>query len=502
MERTKIFWFGQPPSEEDKRHAEEHDFQLVASATDVRPDFRFGRAAIFWATGAHFGTAAVCLKAQVANALNEGLYVVVVVSGEADDVRLKEVSKVLKDNDPHGALTGRYRVRSMPVSVHKLMNQILRHDPGPAKNLNLNIDPPGQLTASETLLMQRAFHNCTDIRLKPISRGYSGAKTFFVEARLAASNAGPEPEPFFAKLGGSGKLQEELIRFQQFAEHHVPWYLRPNFLPERSIYGVTEAILVGSFVRESLSLAECARAGTGTQPIRSLFEETLAGLRRQSHTAEEGRPKSVVDALEPFSNLNGVPEERWRAAAIWFGGEPVEPRALWWQMLSLPEQRWRKSGIHGDMHGENVRVRKQDAIVIDFAQACTGPASADLASLEVWLSFEPSNDGLPFDEWKAVVELLYSPKAIDASLGNCAAIAGDSWIRACVAEIRRLAQQAVESNDEYKRVLAVYLLRQASFSANPDCPEDDEFRRAYAYWLSCRLVASLLVEVNVELGAT
>lgn len=498
MARTKIFWFGRPPSEEDKQHATDHDFTLVVPSHGEDPDFQFGRAAFFWATDVHFGDAAVWLKNQVAKALNEGLFVVVVVTSERGEVRLKEVNRVLKENDPHGALAGQYRVRSTPVSVHNLMNLALKHDPGPAKNSDLDIDPLGTLTAMETLLLQRAFHDCTSIRLKPIQRGYSGAKTFIVEARLRVSNAGPEPEPYFAKLGASGKLQDEMNQFHQFAEHHVPWYLRPNFLSERSIYGVAEAILVGSFVQGSSPLVECARNGNGVQPIRSLFEETLAGLRRQSHKADEGKMTSVVDELGKFCNHKGVPAQRWTAAAHKFGGDPLEPDKLWWQMLSLPAQRWRKSCIHGDMHGENVRVRKQDAIVIDFAQACTGPASADLANLEVWLSFEPSDDGPFGEEWKAVVDVLYSPEVIEASLEDPTSIGDDSWIYACVAEIRRLAREAVESKDEYKRVLAVYLLRQASFPANPKHP-DDEFRRTYAYWLSCRLVASLVVEARASL---
>jgi Phosphotransferase enzyme family len=497
MERTRILWFGRPPAREDNEQAEDHGFQLVAPITSEEPDFHFARAAIFWGTGSHFGAAAACLKNHVAKALNEGAYVVVVVSGEAGDVRLEEVSKVLKDNEPHGALAERYRIRSAPVSVHQLMNQALTHDSGPAKNLKLVIECPVDMTPAERLLLQRAFHDCTSIRLKPIVRGHSGASTFIVEAILADSNAGPEPQPFFAKLGGSGKLQEEMKRFRQFAEHHIPWYLRPNFLPERSIYGVAEAILVGSFVQGSSSLAESARRGDGAPLIRSLFEETLSCLRRRSRTAEQGNNTSVVDALADFCNHESVPAGRWRAAAAKFGSEPIEPDNLWWQMLSLPARPWRKSAIHGDLHGENVRVRKQDAIVIDFAQACIGPASADLANLEVWLSFG-SSEYEPFGAaWKALMDELYSPEAIDASLQSHAALAGPNWIHACVAEVRRLARSAIESKDEYKRVLAVYLLRQASFQADSQHSEEDEFRRTYAYALSCKLVAHLGAEASL-----
>jgi hypothetical protein len=351
-------------------------------------------------------------------------------------------------------------------------------------------------------LLQRAFHDCKGIRLKLIPGGFSGAKVFIVEATLADSNAGPEPQPFFVKLGDSGKLQEEMKRFREFAEHHVPWYQRPNFLPERSIYGVAEAILVGSFVQGSLSLAECARNGNGAPHIRCLFEETLSCLRRRSRTADAGTTTSVVDALADFCNHESVPTHRWEAAARLFGGHPLEPYNLWGQMLSLSALPWRKSAIHGDLHGENVRVRKQDVIVIDFAHACIGPASADLANLEVWLSFEPYKYGPFGTEWKTLVEGLYSPREVDVSLQNHTSIIGLSWIHPCVSEIRRLARAAIESSGEYKRVLAVYLLRQASFPANSDHSEEDEFRRTYAYWLSCRLVAHLRAEAKLASEVT
>ena len=90
------------------------------------------------------------------------------------------------------------------------------------------------------------FHDCRSIRLEPIAPGYSGADTFIVKATLIDSNAGPEPVPYFAKLGRSDKMQAEWQAFRTYAEHHVQWYLRPNFVPERTTYGVNRGILVGT----------------------------------------------------------------------------------------------------------------------------------------------------------------------------------------------------------------------------------------------------------------
>ena len=502
MERRRVLWFGRVPSGADAEQVKDHGFELVECADGRDPDCQYACAAIFWATGRDFRKAAVCLKRYVGKALNEGVYVVVVVSGEADDIRLKEVTKILEGNDPHRVLTQQYRIRSEPVSVHQLMNALLRHDAGPAKNSKLEIQPPHGLPPESQLLIQRAFHDCCRVRLTPIARGFSGADTYIVEAMLRASFAGQEVQPFFAKLGDSSKLKEEMARFAQFAEYYVPWYLRPNFLREKCLFGVSKAILVGSFVRDSVSLSECVQSGAGPQHIHSLFEETLGGLRQQSRSADEGTATSVVDALAGFSNHDRVPSKRYRRAAELFGGQRIEPETLWWQMLSLPPLSWRKSAIHGDMHGENVRVRKQDAIVIDFAQACIGPASADLANLEVWLAFECLGSGPLREEWRALIGELYSSELIGLSLEDRRRISGQHWLLPCIAEIRSLARGAIESLDEYKRVLAVYLLRQASFPANREFLEEDEYRRSFAYWLSCKLVESLCSEEHLPLGTS
>ena len=149
--------------------------------------------------------------------------------------------------------------------------------------------------------------------------------------------------------------------------------------------------------------------------------------------------------------------------------------------------------MHGDMHGDNVRVRKDDAIVIDFAQADKGPACADAASLEVWLAFQ--SGGLEVKQWQAWVENLYRPEVIDSMLEGSAAEKG-CWIHGCLSKIRCIGRSCVLGHDEYKRVLAVFLLRHASFEANPSDAEADEFSRCFAYWLANRLVISIVAEAK------
>jgi hypothetical protein len=496
MDRGYLYWFGKPPDETEQELVKEHGFKLVVHRKGDTPDFWQARAAIFWGTDAHFATATVCLRDYAKAALNDGVYVVSVVSGAKDDVLLRDAKKQLADVDPHGAHKAHYRVLSAPVELHELLHLFLTHAPGAARNTKLVIEGQVTVDAERRFLLERAFHDCKSILLEPIAPGFSGADTFIVNATLANSNAGPEPRPFFAKLGRSDELQKEWTAFREYAEHHVPWYLRPNFVPERMTFGVAQGILVGTFVQNSCSLAEAVRELDGARHIRTLFEETLVGMRRQRRKSTSAEAKSAVGVLEGFCKREKVPSARWRAAAALFGGDEIDPDEVWWGLLGLPAREWVESAIHGDLHGENVRVRKDDAIVIDFAHARTGPACADLAHVEVAMAFDLCKQDLQGGDWKQVIEELYSPLAIVASVKDATTVTGTTWVHRAVATVRSLVLGSVHTPEEYMRVLALYLLRHASYPSIKGDEHNDEYRRTFAYWLACRLTESLQAEAS------
>lgn len=492
MERPQIYWFGRPADAGEIELIEQHGFELVVHTKGGdMPDFWQARAAVFWGTDNDFAEAAGYVRDFAEAALNDGLFLVYVVSGATDDELLTSAKNQLASVDQYGTHKTYYRVLSAPVQLHELLHQFLLHNPGAPRNLGLEICGEVELTEESRCLLQRAFHDCKSVLLEPISPGFSGANTFIVKATLTNSNAGLEPRPFFAKLGRSDDLQKECLAFREYAEHHVHWYLRPNFVPERTTYAVTHGILVGTFVPDSRSLAQAVREPDGARHIESLFCETLAGMRLQRRTTTSAEAKSAVGVLQGFCKHDKVPVDRWRAAASLFGGEKIDPQTLWWRLLSLPAREWVRSASHGDLHGENVRVRKEDAIVIDFAHAGVGPACADLAHLEVALAFDLGDQDLERAEWRRVIEELYSPEAVAASVQDPCAVKGTTWIHEAVARVRSLALDSVLEVEEYMRVLTVYLLRQASYPANKKDADNDEYRRTFAYWLACRLTEHL-----------
>lgn len=496
-ERSKLLWVGRPPTAADRDEAKNRGLEIEEVLPGATVDYTFARGIVFWATPPHFEATADALEASLPEAIDHGLYLHIVVTSEEHRA---DIAAVLSAALPDSGAEQHYRLRTGPVQPHEGPQAALMHNPGPPaySELSISVDDI-VLTDDQRLLLQRAFHDCHSIVLERISGGLSGAQTFLVYAKLRASNAGPRPSSFFVKLDAPAKLREEMKRFREFAEHHIEWNLRPNFAVERSIYGVHQGVLVGAFVRASRSLWEVILDGDGPAHIRSLFQDTLGGLRQETEQPLAKTCGSVVGPLDKFCKRDRIPDARVDAARA-LGGTIHTPRSLWRKLLDLPEQSWRRSATHGDMHGENVRARKGDAIVIDFAQACTGPMSSDVASLEVWLAFKvAAGVTLSREEWRQRIDALYAPRAIERSLSSFPLAVDDDPIAACVAELRRIANESVHSTDEYKRVLAVYLMRQATFPADATCATEDEFRRTYAYWLANQLVLALCAAQEPEL---
>ncbi|WP_157610218.1 phosphotransferase [Variovorax sp. Root434] len=489
LQRPSLLWFGRAPRKEYASEIAGRDMNLQI-VTSQQPQTRYARAAVFWAADTEFDATLDVLERHLVACINEGLLVYVVVS---DDVaQVTHVRQAIDALVPRHASERNVIVRSDTVSSHELANEALLHDPGPVLNEALTFEGDiSNLTPQRKLLLQRAFSDSSILKLTPIKAGFSGASTFIVHATINASPPLPEPMPFFVKLGDSAKLLDELTRFRRHAEHYITWNLRPNFLMEKSIYGVSEGVLIGTFVEGSKSLAECARAGGGEKYIAALFDETLTGWRKRADSHRGSN--SVVAALAAYDRHASIPSQRVQQARLLFGGEVWAPTTLWRRLISAPRQSWLECVMHGDMHGDNVRVRKDDAIVIDFAQADKGPACADAASLEVWLAFQ--SDGLDLKQWQSWVEHLYRSDIIDSMLDGTTVDQG-CWIHGCLRKIRLIGRSCVLGHDEYKRVLAVFLLRHASFEASPSDAEADEFRRCFAYWLVNRLVMSFATEAK------
>lgn len=490
IERAKILWFGCPPSDDDVREASNRHLVIECVKGKAAPDFERARGAVFWATTGHFSAAANQFKETARQALNHGLYLHVVVDDDGQHDHFRSQITLIMGKSP---IAANVRIRIVSSGAFEAPEKIARHAPGPAVNRNLKIELPEGVSISEaqTFVLQRAFSDCKVISLQVLTGGLSGARTFYLEATLQASNAGPRPSPFFAKLDASDRLKAEHDLYQEYAEHHIPWNLRPNFDSQRCVYGVDAGILVGKFAQKTVSLWDVMRSGAGAANIRSLFNETLIGWRSQAEKDELVRDKSVATALRGFFDHTRVSASRVAMARQF--GEVEDPESLWLQLLDLPSHPWRLSPMHGDMHGENVRVRNTDAIVIDFAKARRGPICADLASLEVWtaLHLPPANELPSQQEWVGTVGQLYEPQVVEAFSVPRPGHECVTWLASSVGEIRSIAKSVCQCPDEYQQALAVYLLRHSTFEAESEVPDEDDQRRSFAYYLASRIITAM-----------
>lgn len=488
--RSKILWFGACPTENALTEATNRNLSIEFVEAGSNPDFTNARAAVFWGVPPNFRRAFDSFKGiDIGRGLDEGLDFLIVVG---NDACLSEFSADVDRRVPRGPARERVRIK-IGVKEHEVLELAARNTPGPALNPSLEIvvQQGFQLGDSDAFFLKRAFQDCKSISLQRLTGGLSGARTYLVEATLASSLAGVRPVPYFVKLDDSDALFKEHGKYVTFAEHHIPWNLRPNFQAGRSVFGVNNGILVGSFVQAAESLWQQVFSGSGPKLIRTLFEETLVGWRAEAQRHSPQVPGSVISELKEFCVPTKVPGQRIAAASQL--GEVRPPLELWHTMLDLAPEAWRKSVIHGDMHAENVRVRKSDAIVIDFAKTTHGPICADLASLEVWLVFQIPNFAslVPREVWLEMMERLYSPTKIFDPTQSASSETALAGVESAVLEIRKIAGEVMVGQTEYVRVLSLYLLRHAMFDAAIENNEEDEFRRTYSYWLADRLVGLL-----------
>lgn len=382
-------------------------------------------------------------------------------------------------------------VLAADVSAQKVAEMLARHDPGPAFNATLAVDGENNLSDEEKILLRRAFHHCSRVSLEPIPVGRSG-KVFCGFATIPDSRVGPRPLPFFVKFDKLYKIEREHKNYLDCAANYIPFHLRPNLDESRCASGHERAILVGNFIEHSESLAAVVRRGAGHAAISSLFENALRGWRLQGYQPQTTYPEvsiamSMKGAIHPSTKRVKLEQiaRRSRAAALRHGTKCI-PQHIADLLDSLPAIKHRVGFTHGDLHGENVRVRGHDAIIIDLASVDTGPLAADPAGLDVWLGL--SDASLPIHQWQKMVDELYGLDVLRAMPlpKNEPDVGHRIWNS--IRHIRRLATADVMHSDEYACAVAVHLLRTA---LHPADNQSDDDRRIYGYMLAERLALGL-----------
>jgi hypothetical protein len=484
ISRNAVYWFGASPTDEEQLEFKQRGLVIRIFANNAAIDFNVARAVVYNARPPGVPAASAQLN-RLPTALDHGLMVFLLAADDAIQAHLlKEVPNAAR----YGHLMALVRSRTGSVPSYECAENIARHDVGRHAKMDLQIHLPlnVKLKKDEEFFVRRAFSDCAVVSLEPLTGGRS-ATTFAAQATLIASEVGPRPLPFFVKIDEASKILTEVNNYQLFATNHIPWYLRPNLDSSRCLYGLTHGILVGSFVEQSESLWQAVLNGKGPRYIHALFEDTLMGWRSQAyrHPPLKG---SLINSLSYVFNWEKVPSQTVHQAKQ--HGTVLTPKELWEQLINLPEQRWRNAPMHGDMHAENVRVRNNDAIIIDLANARTGPLCADVASMEVWLAFEiPTSEKQIPDRavWTQVVRELFKPTEVTRPPGLATNDLGLDWLSACIRQTRMIAGAICECDTEYPTAIALHLLRWAQY-LDDSGDEEEVYRRGYAYFMGSQLV--------------
>jgi hypothetical protein len=487
ISRTKVLWVGEPPDSQVSAEFVNRDLALecVGESEIFEQPLMQSRGIVY-----NFGSGTITrtretFTATYKSAIDYGLCVYLLAE---NDTIQNYVTEFVGDEQ-------RLRRRTLPMKPHEIPEIIARHQAGYACDQPLDIiedKTTSPLTNEERILVKRAFWDCTSVSLKSLVGGMS-ARVFVAYATFRDSVAGPRPLPFFVKIDKAPKIALERERYSLYAGHFIPFNLRPNLEPDRCLESSSLGVLVGNFVERSESLWDVARRGQGQAAIHSLFDDTLSGWRIQAFCLGNVVDKPIAAGLLSANvfDYKRVKQSHLKFAAAF--NVTAEPRELWETLIGLTGQKYRCAPMHGDLHGNNVRVRNGDAIVIDLASVTNGPLVADLAALETWCAFEVPPECLavePDDDrnWQDLVDELYEPKAFLSVPFPATETLPLEWLRTCVRQIRCMVGPIQLCETEYQSATAVYLLRRTMWEGIGPL---DAFRRGYAYVLAAHLVKDL-----------
>ena len=480
-ERIRVLAFGNPLDVQTEAEFANRGLQLVNGQAAIAPsDLRYVRGAVFAFSHDNAEALTKILQNSAAAMIDHGL----------------KLELLMPDDALMGSLQGAFRTfsghphvqfRVQPQS-HETAESLARYDAGavPRPGLEIEVAENREPIAKNDLpLFHRAFSNCKKIVLMELTSGKSAARVFAVHMTVDTSPVGLWPQPSFAKIDRNNKIDGEYRNYRQYADRFIPFGLRPNI--ENIIVGSERSLLVGDFVDKSESLWALVQRNVARQAVTALVEETLVGWRDQAyaHPPERG---SVALSMKKagICKPDKIQDHYFKKAQETDGA--ISPAELW-NMLESLDQTYRVAPVHGDLHGENVRVKNGQAILIDLASVNQAPFVADLAALETWFAFEPSDrtdlKQYADPEWQQEIDRLYAPAAFLHPPGPCDSSSQLCWMTMVVRQIRTMGIAAQSCPTEYQSAVAAQLLRRCQWISEDAA---DRFRRGHGYIVATSLV--------------
>jgi hypothetical protein len=366
------------------------------------------------------------------------------------------------------------------------------------------------------MLLKRAFWNCSELQLRLLDGGMSGAPVFKAYASLEAglvqrsATGVAYPHLYFVKIGPRKKVVDEYDKYIWHISDYVPFHLRPRLRLDRCNLGSTQGILVGDFVEGTESLITCARGARSGHAISNLFDKTLGGWRKQKSPDTNQSLRSYLEKkwlVEGSDALIALPPARAEIVRDLGGETEVAPLKVIFE--NHGNTRVLIAPAHGDMHATNVLVRHGDAILIDFEKLEQHyPLTYDPASLEGGLLVEGFIEDLKNETFKPndlvkLIEPLYEESAFKGR-GMTLCPRGDptEWYYDAVNQIRTLSWAAETEPGQYALTLALCLIRKGCNTHESLDAKAPSTSRAIAFFFGQKILRRIAEKTAGASGET
>jgi hypothetical protein len=332
------------------------------------------------------------------------------------------------------------------------------------------------LPSGARILVQRAFPRADSLVLQELPRGFSGSRVFmaYEHRKEESASIAHRTQPRLVKVGPREAIATE-IRAMKAVSPFIPFDLRPNL--EIHVDGFVQGVFVADFVDHSESMLRAAQAGRAEAALSNLFNRTMGRWRE----CGDDRPKSEESLASAARRLRIIAPELIMADYL---ESPevqhanIDLSALWTKFEAI-QFKHRVATIHGDLHGDNVRVRGDDAILIDLGSVKGddtphggAPLCFDVAMLEVALIFgwADGEEDLSFRQahWFDEIQRYYRPDVIGKPLPASSAPRDGGWMFGCLKRIRAFGHYQQDDPREYPLALAVAMLRMCKHPSRND----------------------------------
>jgi hypothetical protein len=359
----------------------------------------------------------------------------------------------------------------------------------------VELDHSEKLKSDERLLICRAFQNAEELHIHELQSGFTTSRVFMAYEKRRLSSTAHWTLPRLVKIGDRKALAHEVGAMKD-ASPFIPFELRPNL--EVYVEGFSKSVYVADFVEKSESMLVAARAGRAENAISNLFNRTL--LRWRDIAWQKTKPnESLALAAERLGIIS--PDKIHRD---YLDSEPIQNAGInvntLWAILKNISFEHRSAIIHGDLHGDNIRVRGDDAILIDLGEVKGtnefgkgAPICFDVAMLEVALVFtctdeENASPQFKQPEWEQNIRPFYDLDAILCTPDRDSAPRPDFWLFGCLQRVRAFSIYEQSDSHEYAIALVIALWRWCKFSPKS---VTDKGRRVVALEIGAHIIRQI-----------